>query len=126
MTLMLRLFRWRWWIVVLADFVNDLQLGAELLIIPETNVVPALKHELRIDGRQQDLGVCRQQVLSLVDADPIVIDQAAGGGDGKVGRNLSGDLFEPQHAIELAIDPNTPARSNESPRPAIGERECQL
>src|SRR6185295_7725367 len=87
--------RWRGRIVVVfPDFVNDLQLGAKLLIIAEAHVVATLKHKLRIDGRQQDLRVRGQQILSLTDHHPVVIDQTARGGDRKIRRNLRRDLLE--------------------------------
>src|SRR6185503_13856886 len=97
---------WRYWLVVFPDFVNNLQLRTKLLIVPETNVVATLNHHLRIDGRQEDLGVRRQQIFTLVNRDPIVVDHAGGGGDRKVRWNLGGDLFESQHAIQFAIDPD--------------------
>ena len=61
--------------------------------------------------------MCRQQVLAFVDRDPIVVDQAAGGGDRKVRRNLGRDLFKPDDAIQLAIDPQTAARSDHARAP---------
>ena len=41
--------------VVLTDFVNDFQLGAELLIVAEAHVVATLQRELGLGRRQQDL-----------------------------------------------------------------------
>jgi len=49
---LLRLDWFGWRIVVFTDFINDLQLGSELLITPETNVIATLQHELRINSRQ--------------------------------------------------------------------------
>lgn len=50
---------WWWLVVVFTNFVDDLQLGAKFLITAELDIVSALKHKLRIDGRQQNLGMCR-------------------------------------------------------------------
>lgn len=44
---------WRWrFVVFFTDFIDDLQLSAKLLITTKLDVVPALKHKLRIYGRQ--------------------------------------------------------------------------
>ncbi len=67
----------------------------------------------------------RQQVLTLVNVDPVVVDQTAGGGDRKVRWNLRGDLLESQHTIQLAIDPETSARTNDSTSARVRQTQTQ-
>src|SRR5688500_18079978 len=115
-------FRFWWgfrldWFVVFPDLVNDLQLGAILLIAAETDVIPILNDCLRLGAGDQHDRVGWQQILSLINRHPVVIDYRAGAPDLEVAGNFSRDLLESQHSIQLAIDPDTPARTDIRPRP---------
>ena len=109
--------------VVFTDFVHDFQLRAVLLITTETNVVAVLHDRLSLIAGEHDERITRKQVLSFVDRDPVVIDQRARADDGKVTRNFSRDLLEPQHTIQLAIDPDTTPRTNDCPCPGADQRQ---
>ena len=52
-----RWFRWRFfeWFVVFADFVDDFQLGPELLVAAEAHVILTLEGKLHLVRSQEDL-----------------------------------------------------------------------
>src|SRR2546428_7694502 len=96
------LIRWK---IFLID-VNDLHLRAELTIAAEQNLVARLLSLPAQPAGQLDHRARRQQMLLLVDRDPIVIDRLAGGSNRKSGIDFRADVFQTQHAVILPIDPD--------------------
>ena len=85
--------RWRFWLsgCVFVDLVDDFQLGAVLLIIAEASIVAVLNYRLRLATGDQHHRMRRQQILSFIDRDPVVIDQRGGADDRK---NLPGSPLQ--------------------------------
>ena len=67
----------------------------------------------------------RQQILVFVNRHPTVVDGAARRGDREVSRNLGSDLFKANHAIELAIDPHSPARADDCASTRVANAQLQ-
>src|SRR2546427_11549166 len=53
----------------------------------------------------------RQQVLFFIDHDPVEVNQAAGGSNGKIARDFGGYLLKAQHAVVFPIDPDASPRT---------------
>src|SRR5438105_9756008 len=94
--------------------VDDFHFRSELAIAAEKNFIARLLSLALIAISQLYHGARGQQMRLFVNRHPIVIDRLAGGGDRKAPLDLSTDIFQAQHAIIFAIDPDATAITGNS------------
>src|SRR2546423_12994313 len=94
---------------ILLVHVDDLYFSSKLAIAPEKNFIARLFGPTLITISQLYHGARGQQVRLFVNRHPIVIDRGAGGSYRKARFDFGADIFQPQHTVIHAIDPDAAA-----------------